>query len=45
MRPNRPTDPAFQDIMNIKQNAQTAQGLVRQLLAFSPPADLAARSV
>ena len=32
---HRPTDPAFQDIMNIKNNANRAAGLVRQLLAFS----------
>ena len=32
---HRPTDPAFQDIMKIKQNANRAAGLVRQLLAFS----------
>ncbi|MBC8051224.1 MAG: response regulator [Chitinophagales bacterium] len=32
---HRPGDPAFQDIMNIKQNANRAAGLVRQLLAFS----------
>ena len=32
---HRPTDPAFQDIMNIKQNANRAAELVRQLLAFS----------
>ncbi|MEM7191812.1 MAG: PAS domain-containing protein [Pseudomonadota bacterium] len=32
---HRPTDPAYQDIMNIKQNANRAAGLVRQLLAFS----------
>ena len=31
----RPTDPAFADIMNIKQNANRAANLVRQLLAFS----------
>ena len=31
----RPTDPSFQDIMQIKQNANRAAGLVRQLLAFS----------
>lgn len=30
-----PTDPSFQDIMQIKQNALRAAGLVRQLLAFS----------
>ena len=30
-----PSDPSFQDIMNIKQNANRAAGLVRQLLAFS----------
>jgi two-component system cell cycle sensor histidine kinase/response regulator CckA len=30
-----PTDPSFQDIMQIKQNANRAAGLVRQLLAFS----------
>ncbi|QBR70008.1 hybrid sensor histidine kinase/response regulator [Beijerinckiaceae bacterium] len=32
---HRPTDPAFRDIMQIKQNANRAAGLVRQLLAFS----------
>ncbi|WP_132250283.1 cell cycle histidine kinase CckA [Methylobacterium segetis] len=32
---HKPTDPAFQDIMQIKQNANRAAGLVRQLLAFS----------
>ncbi|AXS41197.1 response regulator [Breoghania sp. L-A4] len=32
---HRPADPSFQDIMNIKQNANRAAGLVRQLLAFS----------
>ncbi len=32
---HRPTDPSFQDIMNIKQNANRAANLVRQLLAFS----------
>jgi two-component system cell cycle sensor histidine kinase/response regulator CckA len=31
----KPTDPAFQDIMQIKQNATRAAALVRQLLAFS----------
>jgi two-component system cell cycle sensor histidine kinase/response regulator CckA len=31
----RPNDPFFQDIMSIKQNANRAAGLVRQLLAFS----------
>jgi two-component system cell cycle sensor histidine kinase/response regulator CckA len=31
----RPTDPAFADIMSIKQNANRAANLVRQLLAFS----------
>jgi two-component system, cell cycle sensor histidine kinase and response regulator CckA len=30
-----PTDPSFQDIMQIKQNATRAATLVRQLLAFS----------
>ena len=30
-----PTDPSFPDIMNIKQNANRAASLVRQLLAFS----------
>ena len=29
------TDPSFQDIMNIKNSASKAAGLVRQLLAFS----------
>jgi two-component system cell cycle sensor histidine kinase/response regulator CckA len=32
---HRPTDPAFQDLMQIKQNANRAASLVRQLLAFS----------
>jgi two-component system cell cycle sensor histidine kinase/response regulator CckA len=31
----RPTDPAYRDIMNIKQSAYRAAGLVHQLLAFS----------
>jgi two-component system, cell cycle sensor histidine kinase and response regulator CckA len=31
----RPTDPSFADVMNIKQNANRAANLVRQLLAFS----------
>jgi two-component system, cell cycle sensor histidine kinase and response regulator CckA len=31
----RPTDSAFGDVMNIKQNANRAANLVRQLLAFS----------
>ncbi len=32
---HRPTDPSFPDIMQIKQNANRAAALVRQLLAFS----------
>ena len=32
---HRPADPSFADIMNIKQNANRAASLVRQLLAFS----------
>jgi two-component system cell cycle sensor histidine kinase/response regulator CckA len=32
---HRPTDPSFSDIMQIKQNANRAASLVRQLLAFS----------
>jgi two-component system cell cycle sensor histidine kinase/response regulator CckA len=32
---HKPTDPSFQDIMHIKQNANRAAALVRQLLAFS----------
>ena len=32
---NSASDPSFQDIMNIKQNANRAASLVRQLLAFS----------
>jgi two-component system cell cycle sensor histidine kinase/response regulator CckA len=32
---HRPTDPSFNDIMEIKQNANRAAGLVRHLLAFS----------
>ena len=32
---HRSSDPSYQDIMNIKQNANRAASLVRQLLAFS----------
>src|ERR1700752_3507840 len=32
---HKPTDPSFQDIMQIKQNATRAATLVRQLLGFS----------
>jgi two-component system, cell cycle sensor histidine kinase and response regulator CckA len=32
---HRPSDPSFADIMQIKQNANRAASLVRQLLAFS----------
>jgi len=32
---HKPTDPSFQDIMQIKQNATRAAALVRHLLAFS----------
>jgi two-component system, cell cycle sensor histidine kinase and response regulator CckA len=32
---HRPSDPSFQDIMQIKQDANRAASLVRQLLAFS----------
>jgi two-component system, cell cycle sensor histidine kinase and response regulator CckA len=32
---HKPNDPSFQDIMQIKQNANRAASLVRQLLAFS----------
>ncbi|MGI8524877.1 MAG: cell cycle histidine kinase CckA [Pseudolabrys sp.] len=32
---HKPTDPSFSDIMQIKQNANRAAALVRQLLAFS----------
>jgi two-component system, cell cycle sensor histidine kinase and response regulator CckA len=32
---HKPTDPAFQDILQIKQNATRGASLVRQLLAFS----------
>lgn len=32
---HKPTDPEFQDIMQIKQNATRGASLVRQLLAFS----------
>ena len=35
LEPHKPTDPSFQDIMQIKQNATRAATLVRQLLAFS----------
>ena len=32
---HKPSDPSFQDIMQIRQNANRAASLVRQLLAFS----------
>src|SRR4029079_4176330 len=32
---HKPTDPSFQDLMQIKQNANRAASLVRHLLAFS----------
>jgi two-component system cell cycle sensor histidine kinase/response regulator CckA len=32
---HKPTDPSFEDIIQIKQNANRAAALVRQLLAFS----------
>ncbi len=32
---HKPADPSFQDLMQIKQNANRAASLVRQLLAFS----------
>jgi two-component system cell cycle sensor histidine kinase/response regulator CckA len=32
---HKPTDPSFQDIMQVKQNANRAASLVRHLLAFS----------
>jgi two-component system, cell cycle sensor histidine kinase and response regulator CckA len=32
---HKPSDPSFQDIMQIKQNANRAASLIRQLLAFS----------
>ena len=35
LQTHRPTDAAYKDIMNIRQNANRAAGLVRQLLAFS----------
>src|SRR5204863_3452823 len=35
LQAHKPTDPSFQDIMQIKQNANRAASLVRQLLAFS----------
>jgi len=35
LRSHPPSDPSFGDIMQIKQNASRAAGLVRQLLAFS----------
>ncbi|MDX2263681.1 MAG: PAS domain-containing protein [Hyphomicrobiales bacterium] len=42
---HRPGDPAFQDIMNIRNNANRAAGLVRQLLAFSRKQTLRPRVV
>ena len=41
---HKPSDPSFQDIMNIKQNANRAASLVRQLLAFSRRQTLRATS-
>jgi two-component system cell cycle sensor histidine kinase/response regulator CckA len=35
LQTHRPTDAAYKDIVNIKQNANRAAGMVRQLLAFS----------
>jgi two-component system cell cycle sensor histidine kinase/response regulator CckA len=35
LQTHRPTDAAYKDILNIKQNANRAAGMVRQLLAFS----------
>ncbi|TMI99798.1 MAG: response regulator [Alphaproteobacteria bacterium] len=35
LQAHKPTDPSFGDIMQIKQNANRAASLVRQLLAFS----------
>jgi two-component system, cell cycle sensor histidine kinase and response regulator CckA len=35
LQTHRPTDAAYRDIMNIKNSANRAAGLVRQLLAFS----------
>lgn len=35
LQTHRPTDAAYKDINNIKQNANRAAGMVRQLLAFS----------
>ena len=40
---SRPGDPAFPDIMQIKQNANRAANLVRQLLAFSRQQNLQPR--
>ena len=39
LQTHRPTDAAYKDIMNIKQNANRAAGLVRQLLALLAPPD------
>jgi two-component system, cell cycle sensor histidine kinase and response regulator CckA len=35
MNAHKPSDPSFQDIMQIRQNANRGAGLVRHLLAFS----------
>ena len=35
IRTRRPTDPGYNDIMQIRSNARRAEGMVRQLLAFS----------
>jgi len=42
---HRPTDPSFQDIMQIKQNANRAAGLVRQLLRLLAPPDAASETL
>ena len=40
---HKPTDPSFQDIIQIRQNANRAAALVRHLLAFSRKQTHAAR--
>ena len=40
---HRPSDPSFPDIMNIKQNANRAASLVRQLAGLLAQADACGR--
>lgn len=45
MQTRRPTDPGYNDIMQIRSNAHRAAGMVRQLLAFSRKQKLSATAL